>query len=438
MYDLVESVSDLIRIPSVSGDRENCLEALYYMLQRGDEFGFSVSLAADGRIGIIEYGQGSEALGILTHVDVAHPGDYTLWESPPFQPVVDADRIYGRGAVDDKGPAMAALFAMADVAELSRRYGLPARKKVRMIIGTEQKAGGGDMRDYLLTHRPPDYSFSPDGMFPLCNVEMGSFNVLISFPLETEGQVLRDVRAGSNPETVPEVCKVTLNDGRTFAARGSAGHISMLALTDNAIFNMAEALESLRGRNKAKIRRDTTYRIFRKLKAGFFEGNGRRAGLPGSLGRYKNEYSGENVYAPTAIFRQKDRLFVNINARLSPDTREDQVLTAIERYFREDIVRIDRISSQPASFISRNQPFIKAMAEAYEHLAERPAEFHVDSVGTYAQIVPNSIVFGPTFGDEDNLRHHVNESMSLQHLKYLETLYERVISNIIFLKRSFR
>ena len=71
MYDLVESVSDLIRIPSVSGDRENCLEALYYMLQRGDEFGFSVSLAADGRIGIIEYGQGSEVLGILTHVDVA-------------------------------------------------------------------------------------------------------------------------------------------------------------------------------------------------------------------------------------------------------------------------------------------------------------------------------------------------------------------------------
>ena len=44
-------------------------------------------------------------VGVLAHVDVVPPGDG--WTHPPFGAEIDDGKIYARGAIDDKGPAMA-------------------------------------------------------------------------------------------------------------------------------------------------------------------------------------------------------------------------------------------------------------------------------------------------------------------------------------------
>ncbi len=52
-------------------------------------------------------------MGILCHLDVVPTGEG--WQHDPFGGEVVDGRIYGRGAMDDKGPAMAAVYAMKDI-----------------------------------------------------------------------------------------------------------------------------------------------------------------------------------------------------------------------------------------------------------------------------------------------------------------------------------
>ena len=102
------------------------------MLQLAEKDGFTVK-NVDNVAGHIEMGEGEELIGILCHVDVVPEGDG--W-SRSFGAEIRNGRIYARGAIDDKGPTMAAYHAM----KLVRELGKPLNKRVRMIIGTDEES----------------------------------------------------------------------------------------------------------------------------------------------------------------------------------------------------------------------------------------------------------------------------------------------------------
>ena len=63
------------------------------------------------------------------------------WTKPPFDAVMVDGRMYGRGTNDDKGPSLAALFAMKAI----REAGIPLKKGIRMILGCDEESGWEDM-----------------------------------------------------------------------------------------------------------------------------------------------------------------------------------------------------------------------------------------------------------------------------------------------------
>lgn len=83
--------------------------------------------------GHIEMGQGEELVGILCHVDVVPAG--SDWQHPPFGGVVEDGKLFGRGAIDDKGPTMAAWLAM----KMVKDAGVQLDRRVRLIIGSMKK-----------------------------------------------------------------------------------------------------------------------------------------------------------------------------------------------------------------------------------------------------------------------------------------------------------
>ncbi len=437
MYGLIESLSELIRIPSVSGDQEACNEALEYVLDLGREFGFKTGKAAGGRIGFIEIGKGSETLGVLTHVDVAHPGDFSKWEHNPFTPVLGGGKIYGRGVVDDKGPTISALFAMKDVLEASKKHKVPMNKKIRLIVGTQQKNGAGDMREYLLEKPAPTYSFTPDGNFKICNLQMGTLDLLLSFPLYDENTQIKDIKAGSNRETIPDICKIKLKDGRIFATKGVAGHASEPQLYKNAILEMARTLAKLKRRAKAEMQDDLIYRVLQKLEQGFSDGTGIHLGVASMPNKERKKW-GKNRVAPTGIFCHKDRLYININCHYTPDTTDAYLVKSISKFFKNEIVRIERVSTRHPSEASRGLPFIKELQEAYTNVLRKDCEFGVNAPGTYAQIVPNTIVFGPTIKGREDMRHKPGEYMYLKDLMLMQMVFGRAMANIVFKEQSFQ
>ncbi len=122
----------------------------------------------DNMAGHIEMGQGEELLGILCHVDVVPAGDVT-WTYPPFEGRIVDGKLYARGAIDDKGPTMAAWLAM----KMVKDAGIQLNKRVRMIIGSDEESGFRCVNRYFEKEEMPTIGFAPDADFPLINAEKG-------------------------------------------------------------------------------------------------------------------------------------------------------------------------------------------------------------------------------------------------------------------------
>ena len=117
--------------------------------------------------GYLEFGEGEESVGILCHVDVVPEGDG--WYSDPYAAEIRDGKIFARGAIDDKGPTMAAYYAMKIVKEL----GLPLNRRVRMIIGTDEESDWRCVDHYFKHEEMPTVGFAPDADFPIIFAEKG-------------------------------------------------------------------------------------------------------------------------------------------------------------------------------------------------------------------------------------------------------------------------
>ena len=88
---------------------EGPFAALQMALSMAEKYGFSIT-NYDNYVGTADLNDGERCLDILAHLDVVPAGEGWT-ETEAFEPVVKDGRLYGRGTADDKGPAVAALYA---------------------------------------------------------------------------------------------------------------------------------------------------------------------------------------------------------------------------------------------------------------------------------------------------------------------------------------
>lgn len=204
---LLEDLKALCRIPSVNGpaavnapygiEPARALEAAEDLC-RG--YGFDVT-DYDHRVMTADYGPEEPKLDILAHLDVVGAGDG--WDTDPFDPVIKEDGyIYGRGVADDKGGAVAALYAMRCVQELC----LDLRCRVRLILGTDEECGSSDVAYYYKQQAPAPNTFTPDADFPVCNAEKGFYRLRFKKswePVSPEGPYVTALHGGFQMNAVP-------------------------------------------------------------------------------------------------------------------------------------------------------------------------------------------------------------------------------------------
>ena len=208
--NLLVDTQNLLKIKSVLDEEQQTetapfgvgvKEALDYMLELGANDGFTVK-NVDHVAGHIEMGEGEELLGILCHVDVVPEGDG--WSSDPFGAEIRDGKIYARGAVDDKGPTMAAYYAMKVIKEL----GLPLHKRVRMIIGTDEESQWRCVNHYFEVEEMPTLGFAPDADFPIINAEKGIWDfAMVQAPADKVDQTTVNVvefSSGRRMNMVPD------------------------------------------------------------------------------------------------------------------------------------------------------------------------------------------------------------------------------------------
>lgn len=85
---------------------------------------------------------------IYGHFDVQPVDPLHLWHSPPFEPVVKDERIYARGATDDKGNMFAPIIAIE--ALLKAEGKLPVNLK--FLFEGQEEIGSPDLRPFMAEH----------------------------------------------------------------------------------------------------------------------------------------------------------------------------------------------------------------------------------------------------------------------------------------------
>ncbi|MFR2151062.1 MAG: M20/M25/M40 family metallo-hydrolase [Christensenellales bacterium] len=96
----------------------------------------------DGYCCDTEIGEGDEVIAVLSHLDVVPEGDG--WDHDPYGAEIIDGRMIGRGTSDDKGPGVAAVFAMKAI----MNAGIPLRRRCRLILGCDEECGMQDLVYY--------------------------------------------------------------------------------------------------------------------------------------------------------------------------------------------------------------------------------------------------------------------------------------------------
>ncbi|HEX4943749.1 MAG TPA: M20/M25/M40 family metallo-hydrolase [Usitatibacteraceae bacterium] len=167
----VATLLESVRIPSVSLTGQGIGEAVDFLSARMKRWGFEVQVFPTDSQPIVygEIGPRNAPFTWLTygHYDV-YPADAAAegWKTDPWQPVVDGDRIRGRGTGDNKGQHLALLNAIALYRELEGE--LPIRIKV--ILEGDEETGSRPLPAFVEKHRDmlrADLCCYSDGpMFP--------------------------------------------------------------------------------------------------------------------------------------------------------------------------------------------------------------------------------------------------------------------------------
>lgn len=204
--NFVEDLRKLIALPSVYEEDETDRpfgkaidDSLKKMLEISERLGFKTYYDPEGYYGYAEIGQGKEMIGILGHMDVVPAGDLDQWESEPFELVEKDGFLIGRGTQDDKGPTLAALYAVKMLVD----EGVIFDKVVRFIYGTDEETLWRGIQKYQEKERMPDLGFSPDSKFPLIYSEKG----LLQCKLNSKKPSPVTVKGGDAFNSVPSKIK---------------------------------------------------------------------------------------------------------------------------------------------------------------------------------------------------------------------------------------
>ena len=200
--EMIQDLGQLIRFPSLT-DEEHAsadapfgpaiYESLLWCLERAKADGFDVD-NVDGYAGICSFNSDAKtSIGVLGHLDVVPVGEG--WTKDPFGGEIEDGILYGRGSGDDKGPTIAAYYAMKLLKSLPQK----PKKKIELILGVDEETGMRCMDYYKANRKVADQGFVPDASFPVIYGEKGILNFSISGRATS---VIQHLVAGERPNIV--------------------------------------------------------------------------------------------------------------------------------------------------------------------------------------------------------------------------------------------
>lgn len=431
--DLIRDTARLVSIKSVRGealpDAPFGLEprrALDEAVAMCNEYGFKTEIHG-GAVGTADMNDNPAGLDILGHLDVV--GEGPGWDTDPYVCVERDGCLYGRGTDDDKGPIAAALLAMRCVREL----GVPLVKNVRLIMGTDEESGSGDLPYYYKNHAPAPMTFTPDSGFPVYNVEKGGYKPLISmdWPEEDVSPRVDSIDAGFRINVIPsdasavvagmdagtlkslasplaESFGVTADvadvpGGASITVHGKQAHAAMPEEGVNGLTALLSILAAL------PLADCKSTRAIRALAEALPHGDylGKAMGIA-----REDELSGPLTVSFTLLSVTKTGLRAQLDSRVSVSANEENCRQVVEKRLGAAGFKVEGAMQAP-HHTDGEGIFVQTLLRCYETYSGRKGECLSMGGGTYVHDIPGGVAFGASMPDFDTRLHGANERMSI-------------------------
>lgn len=449
--NLIQDTQSFLQIESVLDEEggtagkpfgEKVDEALQYMLKKGQDEGFKVK-NVDGYAGHIEYGEGEDIVGVLCHVDVVPAGDD--WTTPPFSADIRENKIFARGAIDDKGPTMAAFYAL----KMLKDAGLPLSKKIRIIIGTDEESDWRCVDHYFKHEAMPQIGFAPDADFPIIHAEKGIIDAIVSFTYEQSEEnkryILKQFTSGMRLNMVPDEARAIVEaandhdaealktafaaylaenqltgetnhtaDGLTFTLKGVSVHAMEPANGTNAGIHMANFLCAHELDERGLAFTSQINALFDQ------DTRGQKLGIA-----CKDDISGDlTLNVGTIRYSQNEEAKLGLNVRYPVTADGEEVKKGIERIKGATIEKFD---NSPPHHVSKDHPLVKTLQRVYEEQTGDPAHLIAIGGGTYARSLEAGVAFGPLFPGRPDCAHQKDEYIEIDDLLRATALYAQAM-----------
>ncbi|MDZ5472575.1 dipeptidase PepV [Bacillus sp. 31A1R] len=451
---LIKDTQELLHIKSLL-DEENATEeaplgegvkeALDFMLNLGEKDGF-VTKNVGNLAGHIEFGEGEESVGILCHVDVVPEGDG--WSSDPYAAEIRDGKIFARGAIDDKGPTMAAYYAMKIVKDL----GLPLSKRVRMIIGTDEESKWRCVDHYFEHEEMPTIGFAPDADFPIINAEKGIADfdfVLGKMTGEVEKEAHAEVisfQSGRRYNMVPDYAKASLYvlSEQTAVLQRFDDFLKEHQVTGKYHVDNGELILEVEGvsvhgmepnngknaglflgafLNELQLDRYSAQYFSFLTKHFFKDSRGKQLGVA-----YSDDITGElTINVGVLSFNKNTGGKIGLNLRYPVTTKIDETKETLETVSKEFGFTLENFSNSKPHHVDEKDFLIQTLKKVYEEQTGEKAELLSIGGGTYARSLKSGVAFGPLFPGRPDSAHQKDEYIIIDDLLKATAIYAQAI-----------
>ena len=451
--DFLNDLFMLLKIDSVRDDNKASKdapvgpgpkEALEAFLALGEKDGF-ISKNTGNVAGHLEYGEGDEMMGVLAHVDVVPAGNG--WDTNPFDPVIIDGKIYARGSSDDKGPGMAAYYAIKMIKEMN----LPISKKIRFIIGTDEESGWQCMDHYLSVEKEPDFGFSPDANFPIINGEKGNVSLYVNTKGTNEGgkNTLLSFDAGLRENMVPrDAVVVFTSEEADVIEKAFYDYIESAPITGTVavdgdkvtievIGKSAHGMEPRGGVNGgtylATFLSNFSFggdaQNYLKIIAEYIHEDSRadKLGLA-----FADDVMGDlTMNAGVFTFTPEDGGMFALNFRYPRGMNVEAIEIQLDSKLAEYGVTLSRGGVKEPHYVPADDPLVKTLLDVYAKHTGLEAKEQSIGGGTYGRLMKRGVAYGAMFPDSVDTMHQANEFMAVDDLMKAMAIYAEAIYTLI-------
>ncbi len=382
--------------------------ALNFICDLASKDGFSATNYGNQVVEIL-FNEGKDKnVTIMGHADTVPTG--SGWTTDPFSVTETDGVLYGRGVSDDKGPTLAAYYALKAIKD----NGLLGDYTIRLLVGGNEERGSSEMSYYYhdLGKSQPTIGFTPDGDYPLIFGEKGIINYTVSGVLDIP-QVI-SISGGVAANSVIDRCTVVLqhndsfidlikrdktkfeieskDDVDTITFIGKSAHGSTPEQGVNAGLIALKYVDTL----------SINPTLHNLIKA-YDDLNGRGLNAYG-----KSEKMGENTLNVGIINYSAGKLTLTANFRYVETCDSDTMLERIKEASKPFKVKIDL--HDHLLYYPVESPLIQTLLQVYkEETKDKNAVPLAIGGGTYAKEASNVVCFGMQHLEYDTYMHSNKE-----------------------------